>query len=129
MKLNVYNYQGLIEQAEIDKIIISSENGEIAILKDHRAIVQTIRHGFFKTIKGEESNYYVCYKATVEFDNNEVSILAIDCQKGKTLAEANKNSEHSYHQKLELVKEESTHNLELERDLRDNIKKARAGNL
>lgn len=129
MKLTVYNYQGLIEQVEIDKIIVSSENGEIAILKDHRPIVQTIRHGFFKTIKGQETNYYVCYKATVEFDNNEVSILAIDCQKGKTLEEAKKYSEQSYQKKLDVVKEESAHNLELERDLRENIKKARAGSL
>ncbi|CCV65778.1 F0F1-type ATP synthase, epsilon subunit [Paracholeplasma brassicae] len=129
MILNVYNYQGLIEKVEIDKLIVSSENGQIAILSNHLPIVQTIRHGYFQTITNNVSNYYVCYKATVEFINNEVSILAIDCQKGHTLEEAKLNSEASYQKKMLAVKEESTHNLQLERDLRENIRKAQAGNL
>ncbi|MFA6800850.1 MAG: hypothetical protein WCR19_01925 [Acholeplasmataceae bacterium] len=129
MIFKVLTQLGETHQDEIEYAVVKNEDGEIAILKDHIPIILHVQQGYLKFIKAKEEIFMVVEQAVVEFKKNELIILALEAQIGKTLAKAQEAFEKNKKEKLELTKKENIDFSKLEKDLKENIKKSKAGHL
>ena len=88
MIFKVLTQLGETHQDEIEYAVVKNEDGEIAILKDHIPIILHVQQGYLKFIKAKEEIFMVVEQAVVEFKKNELIILALEAQIGKTLEKA-----------------------------------------
>ena len=66
--------QTILKQ-ETSEVIIPSFEGQMGILKDHISLITFLRPGFI-LIKGEKEKKYYVEEGTVEFSNNNLTILS-----------------------------------------------------
>lgn len=129
MKFKVLTQQGKTLSDDIDFAVIKSQDGEVGILDNHIPIVISIKQGHIKLERGQDVTYLVVEQAMVEFKDHELSILALEAQIGKTLEQAKKAFDHMKQEKLELTKKETVDFFKLEKELKENIMKSKAGQL
>jgi F-type H+-transporting ATPase subunit epsilon len=129
MIFNVLTQQGTSYSDEIDYVVIKNEDGELAILNNHTPIILQIKQGYLKMVKGETENFLVVEQGVVEFKHNELNILALEAQMGSTLEKAIAAFDHMKKEKLEMTKKENVDFSQLERDMKENISKSKAGQL
>lgn len=129
MIFKVLTQLGETHQDEIEYAVIKSEDGEMAIMKDHIPILLHVFHGHLKFVQKKEEIFMVVEQAVIEFKNNELTILALEAQIGKTLEKAQHAFEKMKKDKLELTKQENVDFSKLEKELKENIKKSRAGHV
>ena len=129
MIFKVLTQLGETHQDEIEYAVIKSEDGEIAILKDHIPIILHVVDGYVKFVQKKQEIFMVVEQAVVEFKKNELTILALEAQIGKTLEKAQQAFEKMKKEKLELTKQENVDFSKLEKDLKENIRKSKAGQI
>lgn len=129
MIFKVLTQQGKTLSDEIDFAVIKSQDGEVGILDNHIPIVISVKFGHVKLEKNEKKTFLVIEQALVEFRDNMLSILALDAQIGQTLEQAKKAFDAMKKEKLELTKKENIDFSKLEKDLKENIMKSKAGQL
>ncbi|MCK9235853.1 MAG: F0F1 ATP synthase subunit epsilon [Acholeplasmataceae bacterium] len=127
MKFNVLTQLGQSYQDEIDYAVIKNDQGEMGILNDHIPIVVHVREGHLKFVKGQHETFLVVEQAVVEFKENVITVLALEAQLGQTLDKAKQAFEKKKKERLELTKKENVDFSKLERELKENIKKSKAG--
>ncbi len=127
MIFKVLTQLGETHQDEIEYAVIKSEDGEIAILKDHIPIILHAVDGYIKFVQKKQEIFMVVEQAVIEFKKNELTILALEAQIGKTLEKAQQAFEKMKKEKLELTKQENVDFSKLEKDLKENIRKSKAG--
>ncbi len=127
MIYKVLTQQGKSLTDEVEYVVIRNEDGELAILKDHTPIILQIREGFVKFVTDKSEKYLIVEQGVIEFKNNELSILALEAQMGDTYKEAKKTFDHVKKEKLDLTKKENVDFSKLERELKENIAKGKAG--
>ncbi len=129
MMFHVLTQQGKTITDEIDFAVIKSQDGEVGILDNHIPIVISVKHGHVKLERGKDVTFVVLEQALVEFRDNQLSILALEAQIGKTLEQAHHAFDMMKKEKLELTKKENVDFFQLEKELKENIKKSKAGQL
>lgn len=129
MMFKVLTQQGKTISDDIDFAIIKSQDGEVGILDNHIPIVISVKHGHVKLEKEKQITYVVLEQALVEFRDNVLSILALEAQIGQTLEQARNAFDKMKKEKLELTKKENVDFFQLEKELKENIKKSKAGQL
>ncbi|MCD4826659.1 MAG: hypothetical protein K8Q99_02610 [Acholeplasmataceae bacterium] len=129
MKFEVLTQQGKTYQDEIEYVVIKNQEGELAILEDHIPIILYVLEGYLKFVRGQNVSYVVVEQAVVEFKDNLLTVLALEAQIGQTLAKANDAFNKMKKEKLELTKKENVDFSKQEKDLKENIKKSKAGQL
>lgn len=129
MRLDLLTEAGKIIEKEVDYIVIKNKDGEMAILKNHIPIIVPIDKGFIKCVHNSKNEFIVIEQAILEFKNNIVNVLSLEAVEGNTLLEAQKSFEKIKKEKLELTKKENIDFSKLERELKENIKKGKAGQL
>lgn len=129
MIFKVLTQQGKSYSDEIDFAIIKNEDGELGILNDHIPIILQIREGYLKLVRDKAENYLVVEQGVVEFKDNVLSILALEAQMGATLDKAKHAFDHMKKEKLEMTKRENIDFFKTEKDLKENIRKSKAGSL
>ncbi|MGE4320621.1 MAG: F0F1 ATP synthase subunit epsilon [Acholeplasmataceae bacterium] len=129
MIFKVLTQLGETHQDTIEYAVVKNADGEMAILKDHIPIILHVAEGYLKFVQEKQEIFLVVEQAVVEFKNNELTILALEAQIGKTLENAKEAFENMKKEKLELTKQENVDFSKLEKDLKENIKKSRAGHL
>lgn len=129
MKFEVLTQQGKTYQDEIEYVVIKNQEGELAILEDHIPIILYVLEGYLKFVRGQNISYVVVEQAVVEFKDNLLTVLALEAQIGQTLVKANDAFNKMKKEKLELTKKENVDFSKQERDLKENIKKSKAGQL
>lgn len=129
MMFKVLTQQGRTITDEIDFAIITSQDGEVGILDNHIPIVISVKHGHVKLEREKQVTYVVLEQALVEFRENVLSILALEAQIGQTLEQARHAFEMMKKEKLEVTKKENVDFFQLEKELKENIKKSKAGQL
>ena len=129
MIFKVLTQQGTSYTDEIDFVVVRNEDGELAILNNHTPIILQIKEGFLRLVKDQTENFLVVEQGVVEFKHNELNILALEAQMGSTLEKAIAAFDHMKKEKLEMTKKENVDFSQLERDMKENISKSKAGQL
>jgi F-type H+-transporting ATPase subunit epsilon len=130
MKINVVTPKGQLYSEEVDYVVVSSKmNGEFAIMKNHIPIISTIDTGYVKMVRGEKHLYTVIINGVVEHENNVINVIAQEAHVGLSKDSA---FDHLKTVREERLKENKRRNVDFtkaERELKKNIKDAKAGNI
>jgi F-type H+-transporting ATPase subunit epsilon len=129
MIFKVLTQQGKTYSDTIQFALVKNQDGEIGILDDHIPIIIQVSEGYLKLVGKDSETYLVIEEAVVEFKDNELSILALEAQLGKTLENARSAFSKMKKEKLELTKKENIDFSKQERELKENIRKSKAGQL
>lgn len=129
MIFKVMTQLGQSHQDEIEYAVVHGEDGELAILDHHIPIILHVYHGYLKFVQKKESLFLVVEQAVIEFKDNELSIMALEAQIGKTLEKAQEAFDQMKNEKMQRVKKENVDFSKLERELKENIKKSKAGHV
>jgi len=129
MIFKVLTQQGKTYSDEIEYVIIKSEDGEVGILSDHIPIIVKIQKGHIKLVKDKNESFLVVEQGVIEFKDNILTILALEAQIGATLDKAQAAFDNMKKEKMELTKKENVDFFNLEKDLKENITKSKAGQI
>jgi len=127
MIFKVLTQQGKTYSDEIEYVIIKSEDGEVGILADHIPIIVKIQKGYLKLVKDKNESFLIVEQGVVEFKDNVLTILALEALIGATLDKAQTAFDNMKKEKIELTKKENVDFFNLEKDLKENITKSKAG--
>lgn len=120
---------GELLKKEIDYVVIKNDDGQFAILKNHIPVITTITAGYVKLVTGSLNEYAVLFNGLLEFSNNNVVVIAQEAELGDNYEVAL--------EKLELVREKRKEEnrkrmvsfIESEKELKKQVKTAKAGQL
>lgn len=130
MKISVVTPHGELYNENIDYVVVSSKmNGEFAILKDHIPIISSIDVGYVKMVQGEKELYTVVINGVVEHSDNIINVIAQEAHVGLSKDSA---LDHLNTVREERIAENKRRNVDFakaERELKKNVKDAKAGQM
>lgn len=128
MDLTVVTPQGELYNETIDYVVVSSKmNGEFAILKGHVPIISAIDVGYVKMVRDEKSIYTVVINGVVEHKDGKVSVIAQEAHVGMSKVSAMDHLNTVREVRLEENRKRTVDFAKAERELRKNVKQAKAG--
>ncbi|QVK21545.1 ATP synthase F1 subunit epsilon [Mycoplasmatota bacterium] len=129
LRVSIATPTGEIYSSDIDMILIKSSAGEYAILESHIPIVSTIDKGYVKLRTGDNEKFVAINSGVVEQSTNIVTVIAQEAAVADSLAEAEAKLEELHQSMIEENKRKARDFAISEKDLHQNIKKAKAGDL
>ncbi len=130
MQISVVTPHGELYNEDIDYVVVSSKmNGEFAIMKDHIPIISSIDVGYVKMVRGDKQLYTVIINGVVEHQNNIINVIAQEAHVGLSKDSA---LDHLNTVREERIKENKRRNVDFaraERELKKNVKDAKAGKI
>lgn len=129
MIFKVLTQEGKSFTDDVAYAVVKNQDGELAILEDHIPIILHINEGYIKFVKEKQQIFVVLEQAVLEFNHNELTVLALEAQLGPTLERAQHAFDQMKKEKLEATKKENVDFSKLEKELRENIKKGKASQL
>lgn len=130
MKISVVTPHGELYNEDIDYVVVSSKmNGEFAIMKDHIPIISSVDIGYVKMVRGEKELFTVIINGVVEHNNNIINVIAQEAHVGLSKDSA---LDHLNTVREERIRENKRRNVDFakaERELKKNVKEAKAGKL
>ena len=130
MKISVVTPHGELYNEDIDYVVVSSKmNGEFAIMKDHIPIISSIDIGYVKMVQGEKELFTVIINGVVENASNIINVIAQEAHVGLSKDSA---LDHLNTVREDRIKENKRRNVDFakaERELKKNVKDAKAGSL
>ncbi len=130
MRISVVTPHGELYNEDIEYVVVSSKmNGEFAIMKDHIPIISSIDIGYVKMVKDEKELFTVIINGVVEHSNNIINVIAQEAHVGLSKDSA---LDHLNTVREERIAENKRRNVDFakaERELKKNIKDAKAGKL
>ncbi len=130
MNISVVTPQGELYKEEIDYVVVTSKmNGEFAILKGHIPIISTIDTGYVKMVKDEEEVYVVIINGVVEHNRDQVNVIAQEAHVGLSKDSAMDHLNKVREERLAENKRKNVDFAKAERELKKNVKDAKAGQL
>jgi F-type H+-transporting ATPase subunit epsilon len=130
MKISVVTPHGELYNEDIDYIVVSSKmNGEFAIMTGHIPIISSIDTGYVKMVRGEKQLFTVIINGVVEHNNDIINVIAQEAHVGLSKDSA---LDHLNTVREERIKENKRRNVDFakaERELKKNVKDAKAGKL
>jgi len=111
IKFKIVTPERTVTEEMVDSATIPTADGEITILPNHRSYIATLRTGELMLRKGKEENYIYVSGGFIEFNNNELVVLADAAERAEEidlkLAEvAKKRAEEIKKQEITLDDEE-----------------------
>ncbi|AIO17946.1 ATP synthase epsilon chain [Candidatus Izimaplasma bacterium HR1] len=130
MKISVVTPHGELYNEDIDYVVVSSKmNGEFAILKDHIPIISSIDVGYVKMVRDEKELFTVVINGVVEHSNNIVNVIAQEAHVGLSKTSALDHLNTVREERLAENKRRNVDFAKAERELKKNIKDAKAGKM
>lgn len=129
MEIIILTNQGLVAKDQTDFIQVVSDEHNFGILNNHIPLVTVINDGYIKYNHDNEEKYVSLCAAIFEFANNCAKVLAQEAQIGKDLEDAKTKMIEFRKQIIEINRKETMDFSKKEKELRDHIKNAGAGNL
>lgn len=129
MKLSIVTPKGKFYDDVVDYVVIDGDNGQLAILENHAPIVVSIKEGFIKRVKDDIEYFYIVEGAILEYQSNNVNIIAQEINYGETLESAKINFKKMREDERLSNKRKLMDFTKLERDLAKNIKDINASKL
>ncbi len=127
MKLVVVTPSGELFNETVDYIVISSKNnGDFAIMKDHAPIISAIDVGYIKMIQGDKTLYTVVINGALEQQDNQINIIAQEAHVGLNKDSAMDHLNEVRKERLEANRQRTQDFLQAEKELRKNLREARA---
>ena len=129
IKLIVSTHQGKLFEEMCDHIVVKGKEGEFAIFPNHVSVITSFEEGFVKFIKEQETLFLCLSSAIIESSNNVASVLSQEAHIGKSMKSASEHLQATRKDRLENNRKLDADLAMNEKELIDNIKKARAGSL
>ena len=129
IKLIVSTHQGKLFDEECDYVLVKSKKGEFGILPNHVPTITSLEEGFLKFVKDKKELYLCIFNSVLEFSNNILTVLAQEAHVGESMESAKGYLEEVRKERLEKNRETEAELTAGEKELLDNIRKAKAGNL
>jgi len=130
MRIVVSTHQGNLYNEEIDYVVVHSDSdGEYAVMKDHVPVVSVMDTGYVKLVRGSEEFYVVIVSGIFEYHDDFATVLVQEAHIGRSADSAKSHLEEIRKERLERNRQESSDFTQKEQELRENLKKAHAGNL
>lgn len=130
MKVYVVTPQGELYNEDVDYVVVTSKmNGEFAIMKGHIPIISTIDTGYVKMVRGEQQLFTVVLNGVVEHQNDIVNIIAQEAHVGMSKDSAMDHLNTVRKERLEENKRRNVDFAKAERELKKNVRDAKAGRL
>ncbi|MGS0973232.1 MAG: ATP synthase F1 subunit epsilon [Candidatus Izemoplasmataceae bacterium] len=128
MDITVVTPQGELYNESVEYVVISSKmNGEFAILKGHVPIISAIDVGYVKMVREDKSLYTVVINGVVEHKNDKISVIAQEAHVGMSKVSAMDHLNTVREERLEENRKRNVDFAKAERELKKNIKQAKAG--
>ncbi len=130
MKLIIVTPTGELVNEEVDYVVVSSKaNGEFAIMKDHIPIISSIDIGYVKMVRDSIELYTVIINGVVEHSDNIINVIAQEAHVGLSKESALDHLSNVRTERTKLNKQRNVDFTKVERELKKNIKDAKAGKL
>ena len=130
MKITVVTPSGELYNEEIDYVVVTSKmNGEYAIMKGHIPIISTIDKGYVKMVRGEQELYTVVINGVVEHQSDVVNVIAQEAHVGLSKDSALGHLNTVREERLRENKQRNVDFALAERELKKNVRDAKAGKL
>ena len=127
--ITVSTHQGKLFDEICEHVVIKSKDGEFAIYPNHVAVITTFPQGFVKMVRGELVFYISLLSALVEFNKNELTVLAQEAHIGRDKEAAIRHMEEARKTRLEENRKLDADLALQESEIINNLKKSRAGEL
>lgn len=130
MKISVVTPHGELYNENVDYVVVSSKmNGEFAIMKDHIPIISSIDIGYVKMVHDDKELFTVIINGVVEHQNNIINIIAQEAHVGLCKEAALDHLDTEREERIKENKRRSVDFVQAERELKKNVKNAKAGKL
>ena len=130
MKIVVSTHQGVLYDETIDYVVVhDQDDGEYAIMENHIPVVSVMEEGFLKLVRGSDELFVIIVSGILEFHDNFCTVTVQEAQAGKTLESTKVHLAEIRKERLEKNRKESTDFTEKEKELREHIKRSKAGRL
>ncbi len=130
MRIVVSTHQGNLYNEEVDYVVVHSDSdGEYAVMKDHVPVISVMDSGYIKLVKDKEELYVVVVSGIFEYHDDFATILVQEAHIGRSAESAKTHLEEIRKERLEKNRQESSDFTQKEQELRENLKKAKAGSL
>lgn len=130
MKIIVSTHQGVMYNEEVDYVVVHSDSdGEFGIMENHVPVVSVMDEGYVKLVRGKDEFYIVLVSGILEFHNNEVSVLVQEAHVGQTKESAMEHLLEIRKERLNKNRKETVDFTQKEKELREHLRNANAGNL
>lgn len=130
MKIIVSTHNGNLYNEEVDYLVVhSNTSGDFGIMENHVPIVSVLEEGYVKLVRGDYEVFIVVVGGILEFHNNEAVILVQEAHVGKDVSSAKEHLDSIRKERLEQNRKEVSDFTLMEQELRENLRKANAGNL
>ena len=129
IKLIVSTHQGKLFEETCDYVLVKCKSGEFGVLPNHVPVITSFEYGFIKFVLNKEELFLCLQSAVLEFSNNVLTVLAQEAHIGETMDAAKNYLEEVRKERLEKNRQTEADLAAGERELIDNIQKAKAGNL
>ena len=125
----VSTHQGRIYDEHCDHIVVKNKEGEFAIYPNHIPVITSFEEGFVKLVRDKDVFFIGLTSAVVEFHQNKCIVLAQEAHIGRDMESAIKHMEIVRNERLEKNRKLDADLTVKEKEIIDNIKKAKAGSL
>lgn len=131
MRLELFDYKGIKYNDEINSLVLINQDGETAILKKHISIILTASPtGYLRVnIDNNKIIYFALEQAVIKVNNDKIYVLASFAEQSDTMEKAKTLYLKAKEDRLNQTKKEAVEISNLEKELRENIKKIKAGEL
>ena len=107
IKFKIVTPERTVTEETVDSATIPTTDGEITILPNHRSYIASLKTGELMLRKGKEENYIYVSGGFIEFNNNELIVLADAAERAeeidlKIAEQAKKRAEEIKQQKIAL---------------------------
>jgi F-type H+-transporting ATPase subunit epsilon len=89
LRISVVSPSGIIFEGEARYIVVSGDNGQLGILKNHVPVVVPITKGFVKVEQEESTTYIVIVSGVLEQSDNIVTVISQEATIGSDYEDAN----------------------------------------
>ncbi|OED59312.1 F0F1 ATP synthase subunit epsilon [Acholeplasma laidlawii] len=129
MKLEVIGQQGIKYQETIDYAVILKKEGEFAILDKHVQTLTTVHNEFIKLVQNDLVFYLYVQSGAVVYKNRLLRIFAMSAELARSKEDAVKLVTRIEKEASEKAKKQNVDYSQLEKELREQITKAKAGHI
>jgi F-type H+-transporting ATPase subunit epsilon len=127
MQIIVVTPAGKLYDEQVDYVVVASHlTGQFALMKNHTPVISSIDRGYVKMVKEDTNLVTVILNGVVEFSNNIVNVIAQEAHIGYTEQSAMEHLLSVRKERLEENKRRSIDFGKAEKDLVENIQKAKA---
>lgn len=126
IEVKVITPEGLLLSERVEIVMVSNEDGEQGIMKDHIPLVVTINPGYIRLRRNDEMLYVTILGGYLEFSHNVATIIAQEAEVGMDYENALKHLHDYRKQRQEENRQKTIDFTKAERDLREHIKNINA---